>query len=219
VCYLGSGNPAKAVVADRKALEIAPQDDLVHFNLANALASLSADDPEQAESAGVHYRRALELNPRFADAYLNYASFLQETATDRAALRVLERAREHGVHDPDLETRIGVIELKAGKVEEAKQALRRALELNPGAVGPLEALATIARRQERYAEAAYFYALLLEARPQAGVAFTLGSIRLEHLGDRPGARQAFEQALALSARDDPARRELQRLIDELSETP
>ena len=219
MCYLGSGMTERAVEADRQALEIAPDDDLVHFNLANALAVQAQTSPAALAEVRLHYERALQLNPRFADAYLNYVSFVQRTESDGAALGLLERARSAGVRDPGIETRIGVIELKRGNVEVAKQALRRGLELNPRAVGPLEAMATIAQRQERYAEAAHYFERLLEVRPTARIAFTLGSIRLDHLGDRAGARVAFEQALALSGPGDPTRARLQGLIEELSDPP
>lgn len=79
MCYLGSGQPEPAVAANREALEIRPDDDLVHFNLANALAALGRTNPDVLPEAREHYTRALELNPRFADAYLNFASFLEET--------------------------------------------------------------------------------------------------------------------------------------------
>jgi len=217
MCYLGAGMTESAVEADRQALEIAPDDDLVHFNLANALAMLGQTSPAALAEARLHYERAVQLNPRFADAYLNYASLLQRAESDDAALAVLERARSAGIRDSELETRIGVIELKRGKVEAAKQALRRGLELNPRAAGPLEAMATIAQRQERYEEAAHYFERLLEVHPTAQIAFTLGSIRLDHLGDKAAARVAFERALALSGPDDPVRARLQGLIEELSD--
>lgn len=219
MCYLGAGRTESAVEADRRALAIAPEDDLVHFNLANALAMQGQASPAALAEARVHYERAVQLNPRFADAYLNYASFLQRTESDGAALAILERARSAGVRDPELETRIGVFELKRGEVEAAKQALRRGLDLNPRAEGSLEAMATIAQRQGRYEEAAHYFERLLEVRPSARIAFTLGSIRLDQLGDRAAAKVAFERALELSAPDDSVRTRLQGLIEELSDPP
>jgi Tfp pilus assembly protein PilF len=219
MCYLGSGQTERAVETNRRALEIAPDDDLVHFNLANALVAFGEKDSSVRGEAKTHYESAVRLNPRFADAYLNFSSFLQRTGADAAALEVLERARAAGVRDPDVETRIGVIELKAGDVESAKRALRRALELNPRAVGPLEALGTINQRQGHHAEAAGYLAKLLDVHPTARTAFTLGMIRLDHLGERDGARRAFELALALSAPDDPGRERLLQLIEELSGSP
>jgi arylsulfatase A-like enzyme len=143
MCYLGAGQADQAVNAGRRALAIRPDDDLVHFNLANAFAVLGEKTADARPEARKHYERALELNPRFADGYLNYASFLERVGSESEVRPLLERARLAGVRDPDLEIRIGMIELRHGNVELAMDALRRALELNPRAAGPLEALRLI----------------------------------------------------------------------------
>jgi tetratricopeptide (TPR) repeat protein len=132
-------------------------------------------------------------------------------------MALLQRARQSGVRDPDLETRVAVLELKRGEVEAAKSAFRRSLELHPGAAGPLEAMARITERQGRYAESASYYERLLLVAPSADGALALGSIRLERLGDREGARRAFERGLSLTAPGDPRRSKLEKRIEELSE--
>jgi tetratricopeptide (TPR) repeat protein len=215
MCYLGSGRPGDAVRIDRRALEIRPDDDLVHFNLANALAASGEHLPE----ARRHYERALQLNPRFADAYLNYASLLERSDAAAEALDLLERARAAGVRDPDLETRLAVLELRKGNVEAAEQAFRRALDLHPRDAGPLEAMARISSRRGRFAESAAFYEKLLDVAPSAATARSLGSIRLDRLDDPAGARIAYLRALALTAPGDPEREALQALIDELAQHP
>jgi tetratricopeptide (TPR) repeat protein len=205
-----------AVAADLRALEIGPDDPLVHFNLANSLAALGETKPDKLPEARNAFERALELNPRFADAYLNYASLLEREGSDADALTWLERARSAGVRDPDVETRIAVLELKKGNVEPAKVAFRRALELHPRAAGPLEAMARITYRQARWPESARYFERLLEVSPRLVVVATLASIRLDHLDDREGARRAYERALELVAPDDPNRSLIRERIEELS---
>jgi tetratricopeptide (TPR) repeat protein len=164
-CHLGAGDPASAVAADRRALELRPDDDLVHFNLANALAAHGRTVPAALSESRRHYERALELNPRFADAYRNYASLEERAGRNAEALALLERARAAGVRDPDVEVRIAVFELKRGKVAAAEEAFLRALELHPRAEGPLEAMARITRRQGRTEESLEYYWRLLEVAP------------------------------------------------------
>jgi Tfp pilus assembly protein PilF len=136
-CYLGSGKPSEAVGACRRAIDIQPQDDLVRFNLANALAAAGESGARE------EYEQALQFNPRFADAYLNYASLLERTGSEPAALSLLEGARAAGVRDPDLENRIAVLELKREDPEAARRALLRSLELRPHDGTTLKALARI----------------------------------------------------------------------------
>jgi arylsulfatase A-like enzyme/cytochrome c-type biogenesis protein CcmH/NrfG len=219
ICYMGVGQPARAVALNRRALEIRPDDAQAHFNLANALTFLAETRPAMFAEARVHYDRALELNPRYADAYLTYASLIEQTGANDQALALLQRARSAGVRDPEIETRIAVLELKRENVEAAKEAFRRGLELYPEDPRPLEAMGRITFRQGRYAEAAGYYERLLAVTPSARVARTLGSIRLEQLDDRAGALEAFEMALGLMGGGDPGRGEVERLVEQLSPTP
>jgi len=219
ICYLGVDQPARAVELNRRALEIRPHDDQAHFNLANALTFLAETRPAVFADAQLHYERALELNPRYAEATLTYSSLFEQQGADDKALALLQRARGAGVRDPEIETRVAVLELKRGNVEAAKDAFRRGLELYPEAPRPLEAMGRIAFRQAHYAEAADYYERLLAVSPSARVARTLGSLRLEQLDDRAGALEAFELALGLMGGGDPGREELARLVEELSRTP
>jgi arylsulfatase A-like enzyme/cytochrome c-type biogenesis protein CcmH/NrfG len=165
ICHLGSGRPDKAVEADLRAETLSPDDDLVQFNLANALAARERLQPDAPARAPLHYERALELNPRFADAYVNFASYLERHGSDAQSHALLSRARSAGVRDPRVETSIAALDLKRGEVERAKEALRRALLLHPGDAAPLEALALIAERQGYRAEAAAYFLRLLAVTP------------------------------------------------------
>jgi tetratricopeptide (TPR) repeat protein len=215
ICYLGVGQPARAVELNRRALEIRPDDDQAHFNLANALTFLAETKPAAFADAREHYERALELNPRYADVYLTYSSLLEQIGSDAEALALLERARSAGVRDPDVETSVAKLELKRGDVEAAKDAFRRGLELHPRAPRPLEAMARITDRQGHYAEASGYYERLCEVAPSAQVVRRLAVIRLEHLDDREGARAALLRGLELVGEDDPGREGLRRMVDDL----
>jgi len=141
-CNMALNRPDKAVDACLLARDLAPDDSLVWFNLANARQM--RNKPDGAVQA---YEQALKLQPRFADAYLNYAAFLMRAGNDPAAQALLQRARRNGVQDPDIEAELGVLLLKGGDVDGAMDGFRRALELNPAAEGPLRALAMLHRKR------------------------------------------------------------------------
>jgi choline-sulfatase len=134
-CNLALQRPEQAANACLMARDLAPEDSLVWFNLANARA-MQGQNAKATEA----YEQSLRLQPRFADAYLNYASFLMRSGDDPGAAKLLRRARDNGVQDPDVEAELGVLLLKTGDVEGAMAGFRRALELNPHAEGPRRAL-------------------------------------------------------------------------------
>ena len=123
---LGAGMIANAVATAREALKRNPNDDLVHFNLANALAAAAAPD-----EARIHYEHALRLNPRRADAYLNYSSLLMSSRQPGAARELLIRAEAADVEDPDIHAERALLELLQGRQDEAIRYFERALRLNP----------------------------------------------------------------------------------------
>ncbi len=140
-CNLALQRPEPAVNACLLAKDLAPDDSLVWFNLANARAAQG-----QGARARAAWEQALKLQPRFADATLNYAAFLMRSGDDHGAAALLRRAQEHGVEDPDIETELAVLQLKTGDVEGAMAGFRRALELNPLAEAPRRALEMLSRK-------------------------------------------------------------------------
>jgi arylsulfatase A-like enzyme/Flp pilus assembly protein TadD len=214
-CHLALGDAEQAVAWDRRALELSPDDDLVHFNLANALSARAGQSQDALAQARTSYERTLELNPRHADAYLNYASLLMRHDGPAAARALLLRARAAGVQDPDLEAELGVLELARGATDEAEAAFQRSLGLNPCAPGVHAALGRIAYGRRDPAGAAAHYGRALSCQPSADVAKTLGSVYLHDLGDLEQARNAYRRALELSAPGDRDVETLRQILSEL----
>jgi tetratricopeptide (TPR) repeat protein len=71
---------AAAVSQLAEAVAIAPEDGVMHYEYANALLASG-----NAEQAIVQYRRAIELEPYFADPYLRLGLALQGTGQNEAA--------------------------------------------------------------------------------------------------------------------------------------
>jgi Flp pilus assembly protein TadD len=132
------------------------------------------------------------------------------------ARQTLLRARAASVSDPTIETEIGLLDGARKDTVGAREAFSRALALNPGQPEALIGLGQLAYDAGDYPAAARYYESALAARPVAGLAKTLGAIRLYQLNDRAGARAAFMLALALSSADDPDVADLRVLVDELS---
>ncbi len=213
-CRLAMDRAPEAADAARRALELWSADPQAHLVLANALARLDGANEKNADPAS-HYEQALGLNPRYVQAYLNYASWALRERGPQASREILERARRAALEHADIEFELGLLAKLRGDRKEARRAFEKTLELDPEAVQAWIELAELAYAENDPARAARLYARALELRPSAETAKTLGAILLHRLGDRSGALQAFRRALELTSPGDPDRATLESLVQEL----
>lgn len=213
---LALGRNDEAVATYRAVTTFAPNNALAWFDLGNALSAKAVKDDKAFAEAKRSYERALALSPRHADTYLNLAALYALRRDTAQARQTLLRARTAAVADPTIETELGVLDGARKDVASSRDAFTRALALNPRQTEALVGLGQIAYDAGDYATSARYYEAALEAQPVAGLAKTLGAIRLYQLNDRAGARAAFTRALALSPPDDPDVADLRALVDELT---
>ncbi len=99
--------------------------------------------------------------------------------------------------DPDsahMLSQLGHAYLDAGRVDEAKAALSRAIEINPGVTSVILDLADIARREGRLAEAEEAYRRVLSVYPDSEVALDQLARTCELQGKLAEARRVLEDA-------------------------
>ena len=212
---LALGLADEAVGTYRAVATLAPNNALAWFDLGNAWAGKAVKDPTAFAEAKRAYERALTLNPRHADTYLNLASLHATRRDPEQARQTLLRARTASVLDPAIETELGLLDAARKDPAGARDAFTRALALNPRQPDALTGMGQLAYAAGDFAAAASYYDRALEARPVAALAKTVGAIRLYQLNDRAGARAAFTQAMALCPPDDPDLADLRALIDGL----
>ena len=210
-CRLAGGDASGALAAVESAERIRPRDDLIAFHRANALAALVSSGDRPPDDALKAYDRAIGLNPRRADAWLNFASFAARAAGPQAALDVLRRAGEAGVAGPDLDVTRGVQWLRLGNGGEAESAFRDALRRNPRDVQTLEAMVRLRQRADDPVGSATYLERWLEVEPRWEIARDLGAAR-DAAGDREGAVRAWRRAIALLPDGHPERPVLERAI-------
>ena len=110
----------------------------LHQRQARVLARLGRTD----RAAG-HARRALAVNPNYIHARLCLSDLLAESDPS-AASEELRAAIDAGADWPDIHCRAGELLLRCGRTEEAREHLRRALELKSDYERAAEALASAA---------------------------------------------------------------------------
>ncbi len=124
--YVASGRPSNAVESYQKAIELLPNYADAYNNLGTAL--LGSGLSEDAASA---YKRAIALRPQFPQALCNLAGVVQEREPEQAE----QYARQALGLQPNYYeawVTLGKVLHPQGKVDEARAAIGRALQLRPG---------------------------------------------------------------------------------------
>ena len=133
----------------------------------------------------------LELNGRRAEA----VEILRELATE--------------ARDPDIYARLGQLSIRAGDLDGAEAAQRRAIELDPASVDCHRALADVLDAKGRPDQASEILKHLVQScSDDAQLHARLGQVLIRN-GDLAGAEAALRSALAI----DPALPEARRNLD------
>lgn len=139
--------------------------------------------------------KALELDPRTAQAHVNLIALYGRTGRPDDARRHYEEALQLESGAADAHYNYGVLLAEARRDEEAQEAFRKALTVDPFHAPAHNNLAALLARARRYEEAAAHYRQALANDPQHHTArFNLGRV-LVLLGKRAEAIDQFRQAL------------------------
>jgi predicted CXXCH cytochrome family protein len=127
--YGGGGNPGVSVAILTLATQLYPQDSGVHFNLAIAYGAMgnAQEIPE--------YRRALEIDPDLAVAYINWGATLYEKGQYQDAIKIYREGINVNPMLASLHYSLGLALEKENKTAEAEaeMALARKIDPNVGA--------------------------------------------------------------------------------------
>jgi serine/threonine protein kinase/tetratricopeptide (TPR) repeat protein len=163
---LGPWHSDDALSFGRAALAVRPQSAPAHYSLGNLLGMSS---PE----AIAYYRKAIELDPKFAHAYINLAIGLTLQGNRNEAITCHRKAIEI---DPKSNViayiYLGDLLLEEGKPDEAIACYRKAIELNPKYAQTHYGLGNALRNQGKLDEAITCYRKAIELNPRFADAYT-----------------------------------------------
>jgi type IV pilus assembly protein PilF len=189
--YFQRGQTETALDEVKLAL-LAKPDSADAFNLRGLIYAALGDDRLAEES----FRRALQLNPRDADAMHNYGWYLcQRRRFGEADLLFLQAAAQPqypGV--PRTLMAQGICQARNNQWAEAEKSLSRAYELDPSSpVTAVNLAEVLVRRNEL--ERARFYIRRVNAQPEVVNAQTLWlALRIEHrIGNTLGVKELGDQ--------------------------
>jgi tetratricopeptide (TPR) repeat protein len=181
---LQSGKFADAFEHLRLAVQLAPDVALYHANLAEALRALNR--PDEAECA---YRRGLEIEPRFVQAWKNLGTMLRELRRFPEAIEAYRNAIGQAPNDPDTLHNIALAVLGLNRLDEAAELLRRALTIEKRDPKLFLHLGAVLIDQGKIEEAAATLEQALALHPTSHDAINL-------MGRVAFRRGAFDAALA-----------------------
>jgi tetratricopeptide (TPR) repeat protein len=125
--HLKNNDLDNAIIAARKAIEVDPDDDTAHGQLAYALFKKTGNDDEAMQ----RIERAIELAPHFGGYYHIKAHLLKEKGDVDGTIKMCRKTiKENPTHAGAYNT-LGVALKSQGKNTEAVEAFRKATELNP----------------------------------------------------------------------------------------
>ncbi len=120
------GRPREALTELQEAVRLAPRDAEFRFKLALAWNELG-----DSAKALVELEAAVKLDPRHARAGYNLGLARHATGNPSGAIQALLTAEAAAPQDPRIPYARATIHAQLGQLNEARQAARRAVELNP----------------------------------------------------------------------------------------
>ena len=176
-------------------------------NLANLLI-----EKEEPYEAAAHLTEALKHNPDHPRVLLNLGVLAERRGRTGEAFELYQRSAQQQESGPAI-TNMGrlMLMLDAGRVQEAEELFRRAIEVEPtyALAHRLLGLCLVQRQDLPAAATALRRATQLE--PDSADGWNYLGVTLEKLGDARGAAAAYERALEINPSFEQARRNLERI--------
>lgn len=158
---LDNSEPEQAIEMLQKALKIDPNFVRAHTVLAEAYLMMNSTDTLQARldtaTALAHLDTALNLNPRYAQAYLQRAALLTRLGRHSAAVEDFQVLSELLPDDLSIWLKLSRALSRAGMLEESADALKYAVSLDPKSPDALYRLAEASVDAGRYDEGMHAY--------------------------------------------------------------
>lgn len=174
------------------ALEVTSQNSIVHYNLACAF-----QDQAKLEEAVFHYRRAVHIDPKYAEAHNNLGSVLSEQGKSKEAIYHLRQAIKIKPDYPQAHNNLGTVLKLQGNIAQAVTHFNKALETNPDSAQAHNNLGIALRNQNKLDQAIEHFRYALRINPDYAEAHNNIALVFD-TQDRPNeAIEHFLRALQL----------------------
>ena len=198
--FEGALPPLQKFIAEK------PEVAFAHFQLGYAYTALKRGDEARAE-----YQRAIALDPKMPEAYLNLGILLLDKQEYAAAVVPLRKAVELLPAQSRPRSLLAVAQERYGDSEGAARSFEGVLHLDPNDPAANGYLAELDLRRNKPAEAEMRFRHALEIRPDAPEDLQ-GLARSLEAQNKPEAAEAYRKYLAVMPGDAGARARLIHLL-------
>ncbi|CAH0391368.1 unnamed protein product [Bemisia tabaci] len=144
------------------------------------------------------YRRAIELQPNFPDAYCNLANALKEKGQVLEAEECYNTALRLCPTHADSLNNLANIKREQGYIEEATRLYLKALEVFPEFAAAHSNLASVLQQQGKLNEALMHYKEAIRIQPTFADAYSNMGNTLKEMQDIQGALQCYTRAIQIN---------------------
>ncbi len=209
--FHGQGNISKAAKYYEDFINQGFNDHRVFSNYGSILKNLG-----KLKKAEVLQRKAIEIQPDYANAYSNLGNILRELGQLKEAEILTRKAIELKPDFANAYSNLGNILKDIGKLNEAELSHRKAIELNPNSAEAYSNLGSILKDLGTFKEAEILTRKAIELKPDFANAYiNLGNI-LRTLGKLKEAEKATRKAIILKQDDANAHATLGSILSALN---
>jgi tetratricopeptide (TPR) repeat protein len=199
---------AAAIDPLQKFIALQPDVAYGHFELAYVFTAL-----QKADEARVEYERAIAIDPKMAEAYLNLGILFIERDPAAVSIPNLRKAVELLPAQSRPRYLLGMAQENAKDYSAAAESFEGAYRLDPHNLEPILHLANLYMRLQRPADAEAKFRSILHAQPNNAQAL-LGVAECLAAQTKPEAADAYRNYLATQPTDSAARARLVHLLVE-----
>jgi Flp pilus assembly protein TadD len=203
---IDANNFEAAIAPLQKFIAEKPEVAFAHFQLGYAYTALKRGDDARAE-----YERAIALDPKMPEAYLNLGILLLDKLEYAAAVVPLSKAVELLPAQSRPRSLLAVAQDRSGDQEGAARSFEGVLHLDPNDAAANHYLGELDLRRSKPAEAETRFRHALEIRPDAPDALQ-GLARSLEAQNNPEAADAYRKYLAVMPGDSGAQAHLIHLL-------
>ena len=203
---IDSNNFEAAIVPLQTFIAEKPELAYAHFQLGYAYTALKRSD-----DARVEYERAIALDPKMPEAYLNLGVLLLDKQQYAAAVAPLSKAVELLPAQSRPRSLLAVAQDRSGDQDAAARSLESVLHLDPNDLVANHYLGDLDMHRGKPAEAEARYRRALEARPDAPEILQ-GLAQSLEAQNKPEAVDVYRKYLALMPEEAAARTHLIHLL-------